>query len=339
MEPGSQAPFFLLFPTAQITELWADEMLEYNVQRGLHGTVVTLRLRQAKPQTLSFSYEGFLSPGGSEVLLDRDSLWFPEFSFAIGSPQINLELPANWELGAWHSQPPMYPALTVRNTALAAAEEPQAATTPVVDTTGREAVSRIQMQVTRLTNSINQRNASEIDALLSHALREAGLAPYLASLPPSYGPVTSSVPDEFTILFSTDKGFRYQASVAWQERGDHLELAAFELTPLGTPIPRELLSSVQEFVRELRLAVQGDNQETLSSLIDADIPQGQGAVLKFLFSLNPAVPWTVEYAVLEPFVVTVFVPHAEHTKLLLNLGLTPGQSHWIINRLEIVPVG
>ncbi|HHT91342.1 MAG: hypothetical protein QM451_04840 [Bacillota bacterium] len=339
MEPGSAAPSFLLFPSAQITELWADELREYNIQRSAHGTVVTLSLQQVRRQTLNLSYEGFLSPRNSEVLLDRDSLWFPEFSFAIESPQIHFTLPDDWSLVSWQSEPPFYPALTVRSTALAAADQPLTETPPLVDPPTRAGASRMQMQVTRLTNSINQRNVGEIEALLSHPLRQAGLGQYLASLPSSYGRVTSSAQDEHTILFSTDRGFRYQASVLWQERGDRLELVSFALTPQGPDLPREVLHSVEEFVGAMRLAVQAANEDRLLSLLNPSIAQGQGDVLQFLLSLNPVVPWTVEYAVLEPFAITVFVPHAERTKLLLNLELSPGQNHWVIDRLEVVPVG
>jgi hypothetical protein len=165
------------------------------------------------------------------------------------------------------------------------------------------------------------------------------LGQYLASLPSSYGRVTSSAQDEHTILFSTDRGFRYQASVLWQERGDRLELVSFALTPQGPDLPREVLHSVEEFVGAMRLAVQAANEDRLLSLLNPSIAQGQGDVLQFLLSLNPVVPWTVEYAVLEPFAITVFVPHAERTKLLLNLELSPGQNHWVIDRLEVVPVG
>ncbi len=75
--------------------------------------------------------------------------------------------------------------------------------------------------------------------------------------------------------------------------------------------------------------------------LDPGIAQGQVEVLKFLLSLNARIPWSVEYAVLDPFTITVFVPHAEstNTKLLLHMGLTPGEHHWLIHRLEVIPVG
>ena len=115
MEPITSSPSFMLFPTAQITELWADELMEYTTERGAHGTMVSLSLREVRSQTLSFAYEGFLDLNGTELFLDRDSLWFPEFSFPIDGSQVNMELPSDWFV-EWQSHPPLYPTLTVRDT-------------------------------------------------------------------------------------------------------------------------------------------------------------------------------------------------------------------------------
>lgn len=335
MEPITSSPSFMLFPTAQITELWADELMEYTTERGAHGTMVSLSLREVRSQTLSFAYEGFLDLNGTELFLDRDSLWFPEFSFPIDGSQVNMELPSDWFV-EWQSHPPLYPTLTVRDTRDVSIEE-EIHNAPVVD----EFASRLQMQMSRLINAINHRNATEIEALLSPALRETSLAGYLASLPLSHGQMTGELRDQFTIILSTERGFRYQASVIWQERFGRLELQSFQLKPHGPQIPEELLGSAREFVQALRETVQTENGEQLLMFLDPGIAQGQVEVLKFLLSLNARILWSVEYAVLDPFTITVFVPHAEstNTKLLLHMGLTPGEHHWLIHRLEVIPVG
>lgn len=334
MRPVSSTPSFLVFPTAQITELWADELVAYDVQRGSHGTVVTLTLRQARPQLFSFAYEGFLNLENIQGFLDRNSLWFPEFSFPIDSVEVKVELPEHWKLVSWQSEPPRYPAFTFqdgRGDQLAQVI-PRA---PVVD----EFASRVQMQVSRLTTAINQRNATEIEALLGPALKETRLASYLASLPLSEGQITSEVRDQFTVIFATNRGLRYQASLLWQERAGRLELQSFQLRPQGAPIPPDLLRSTEDFTRQLRLAVQAGNRAQLLSFLDINIAQGQTQVAEFLLGLNATLPWSVEYAILDPFTITVLVPHADSTKFLLHLVLTPGDYNWLIQRLEVIPVG
>jgi hypothetical protein len=337
MEPLGLAPSFLLFPGAQVTELWADELVEYNVQRGLHGTMVSMTLRQARPQVLSFAYEGFLDLQGTLLSLDRNSLWFPEFSFPIDGAEIKISLPNDWELTEWESKPPQYPSFSVRSLNADLLETEAAAPqveVPVVD----ELTSRIQMQVSRLTNAMNQRNSTEMEAILAPSLRDSGLASFLASLPPSYGRLTGEVKDPFTIIFSAERGFRYQASTVWQEQGGRLVLLSFRLKPHGPQVPEELFASLAEFAEELRLAVQTKNREGVLPYLDENLAQDRGQVLEFLLSLNTAVPWSVEHAVLEPFTATLHVPHSPRTQLLVNLGLVPGEDHWLISRIEVIPL-
>ena len=124
--------------------------------------MVSLSLRQVRPQVLSFAYEGFLDLQGSQYLLDRSTLWFPEFSFPFENAQIDLVLPDSWEIVNWQSQAPMYPSLVIRDTTAALAED-VAPVIPVQD----ELSSRIQMQLARLTSAVNQRHVTEIEALLS----------------------------------------------------------------------------------------------------------------------------------------------------------------------------
>ena len=338
IRPVTTSPSFMLFPGVQITELWADELREYNIQRDAHGTTVSLSLRQARPQVLSLAYEGFLDLQIGQVLLDRSTLWFPEFPFPFGNAEIDVTLSEDWEIVNWHSQPPMYPSLLLRDTTAVFSED-LPPVVPVVD----ELSSRIRMQLARLTAAINQRNVTEIEALLGRSLRETGLARYLASIPPSYGLITSELQDPFTVLFKTERSYSYQASVLWQENSGRLELQSFQMTPHRGQIPVELLSSVEEFANDLRLLVQARQQDQLLLLIAENIAQGQDEIMEFLLTLNPAEPWTVAVTVaneiLDPFTVTLFVPHTKDTKFLLHLGLIPGSHNWLIQSLEIITVG
>lgn len=336
IRPAIASPSFMLFPGVQITELWADELQEYNVQRGMHGTMVSLSLRQVRPQVLSFAYEGFLDLQGSQYLLDRSTLWFPEFSFPFENAQIDLVLPDSWEIVNWQSQAPMYPSLVIRDTTAALAED-VAPVIPVQD----ELSSRIQMQLARLTSAVNQRHVTEIEALLSPSLKETGLARYLASIPPSYGSISSELQDPFTFLLKTERGYVYEASVVWQESQGRLVLQSFQMTPQGAQVPSELLPSIESFVNDLRLLVQEEKRDQLLLSIAEDIAQGQDQVVEFFLSLNATEDWTVTTAseVLVPFIITLFVPHTEDTKFLLHLGLEPGTENWLIHSLEIVSVG
>src|SRR5690625_1131178 len=78
IEPTNTSLSFLVFPMAQITEFWTDNLVDYSIQRGPNGTLVNFSIRQAHPQSLSFSYEGFLEPETRQIILGPDQLWFPE---------------------------------------------------------------------------------------------------------------------------------------------------------------------------------------------------------------------------------------------------------------------
>ena len=336
IHPAIASPSFMLFPGVQITELWADELWEYNVERSQHGTMVSMSLRQVRPQVLSLAYEGFLDLEGSTLLLDRNTLWFPEFSFPVEEAAISVNLPENWEIVDWPSQLPMYPSLLVRDHSADEAGDVQPIV-PVMD----EFTSRLQMQLARLTNAMNQRNATEIEALLSPALKDTGLARYLASIPPSQGSVTSELKDPFTVIFKTGRGNRYQASVLWQESSGRLELQSFQMTPQGAQMPEELFVSVQRFAEDLRLFVQTKQRDQILQAIEPGIAQGQEEIAEFLLSLNGAEMWTVTLTeeTVDPFTVTLLVPQSETTTFLLYLGLTPGTTQWLIQSLQIIPVG
>ena len=99
MEPSSAPLSFLVFPNAQITEFWVEGLENYQIERGAQGTVVTFSVGTlAHSPILDLSYEGFLSLKGNQITLDRDTLWFPEFSFPVRPPTFTAELPQEWEI-------------------------------------------------------------------------------------------------------------------------------------------------------------------------------------------------------------------------------------------------
>lgn len=346
IEPTNTSLSFLVFPMAQITEFWTDNLVDYSIQRGPNGTLVNFSIRQAHPQSLSFSYEGFLEPETRQIILGPDQLWFPELSFPIKTPEITLELPETWEFRVENGRG-RYPIFQVFNTATAEifvaegepSEEnlPQEAI-PTID----EMISRIQIQITRLTRAISQRNASDLAQLLSPSLQKEKLDQYLASLPLYHGRVTSELvdipahaQDKFNVVFSTERGQRYNASMVWQERAGWLELTEFRLVPEQTEIPSEVLASVDEFLQKLQNALKARDNELLESLLAPQMAQEKQEVVTFLSSLKTDQPWSIEHITLDPFSVIAFVPHLEKPKLLIDFSLIPGQYHWLIQGFQI----
>ena len=167
----------------------------------------------------------------------------------------------------------------------------------------------MQMQVTRLTNSINQRNVGEIEALLSHPLRQAGLGQYLASLPSSYGRVTGSAQDEHTSCFQDGVSASGVRALAGAGRPSGL------YPSLGPDLPREVLR-LEEFVGAC--AWQLGREDSPLGLASG----GQG-MSSILLSLN-LVPWTL-VCCLRAFAITVFVPRRTY-KAPLNLELSWSES-------------
>lgn len=356
IEPSQTSLSCVMFPGAQITEFWADEMAEYQIEPGPRGTMVAFRIYKPGLQTLTFSYEGFLDPKTTQVTLGRDNLWFPEFGFPIKAPLITMELPAGWELMFEHSLEKSaektfrvsgYPIVTVTNTNITWSEKlpfPQDNKPSANEILAQEYLSKTQMQVTRLTTAMSHRHETEIRTLLGVELLEKGLAQYLASLPRYYGGVTSEFltkpsrgHDEFQVRFSTEKGPQFLASMVWQEKDAGIKLEKFRLTPYGFQVPDELFASLEVFLRHLEWVVQAKNQVQLKALIADNLDQDH--LVEFFISLGVLTPWSIQYTALEPFGITVFVPHSRDLKLLLNIGLIPGEQNWLIHSLEVIPWG
>src|SRR5690554_6977061 len=83
----------------------------------------------------------------------------------------------------------------------------------------------------RLTALINLGSVPEIRLLLSHELTEAGLAEYLANLPPDLGEIWvetmevtgSELGSPFAVVFRTESGARFSALLGWQEESGQLK--------------------------------------------------------------------------------------------------------------------
>lgn len=364
MEPTSTSLSFLVFPNAQITEFWADGLVDYSIHRGAQGTIVTFALREAIPQSLSFSYEGFLESQGGQITLGREQLWFPEFSFLSQNPEVKVQLPLTWEFSAeglvetsvqgsfqviaWQTEQNRYPTFQATNPTMPLIEIVEEVVESLPEPNipkVSEDISRIQMQITRLTSAMSRRSVVDLEQLLSPQLQEEELAHYLADLPAYYGSVASQVistPEhasgEFEVIFSTERGSRYLASMTWQDESGSMQLATFRMTPFQAEVPHEVVASVEGFLLELQNAIKTGDDTRLEALVEPGVVQDTQQVLAFLSSLDANVPWTMEHLNLDPFTVLVFVPHSQNTRLLLNLKLIPGQYHWLIHSIQVLPL-
>lgn len=364
IKPSSPNLAFIVFPNAQITEFWAKDLGTYQIDRSGQATVVNFGLKTLQPQTLSFAYEGFLAPQGQLVTFDRDSLWFPEFSFAMDDPEILLQIPtgwswlvptelATWQQGAsqmvsWQGRSKAYPSFYLTNDPslltkdLGMPGEEKAFPENLILT--EEYLSKLQMQVARLTNAMNARNDAELTLLMQSELQQKGLAKYLASLPLNYGKIRSEflshplyLEDSFRVLFTTDTGLRFQATMTWEELHGRIQLGTFALTPAGFAAPEHLSQALEDFVSRLKEAVETEDRAKLRSFLNTNLDPEM--TVEFLASLRTENPWTLQYVALEPFRITILVPHSAATKLLLNLELSPGEEDWLINSLDVIPLG
>ena len=91
---------FLIFPTAHLTEFWADGLVEYSVQRYPHSTAVSFAVREVQTQTVTFAYEGLVEAQLREAVLGPDQLWLPQFTVPVQTSTVALQLPENWEVVA-----------------------------------------------------------------------------------------------------------------------------------------------------------------------------------------------------------------------------------------------
>lgn len=232
MVPQTTRPSLLLFPNAQITMMWVDGLQDYKVERGTLGTIVTLVLPQdAVTQELSFSYEGFLEPEAAhQIPMDRDTMWFPEFSFPTDISSIKLKLPLEWNLVepktadvsvqddaqivTWKPTFQSYPEFVIaRETDPADPEEMTAVVQPsthefttnlteeihfvevveVSDPNTETYKQELRNILTYFDELLNKRNRAEIELILSNDLVNEGLGEYLAALPLEYKTVHSEI--------------------------------------------------------------------------------------------------------------------------------------------------
>ncbi|MGB3957586.1 MAG: hypothetical protein WBM05_05990 [Limnochordia bacterium] len=373
LKPETASQSLLLFPEAHVTEFWADSLVEYSVERSAHGTAVIFALRELGPQTITFSYEGLVEPQLHEAVLGRDQLWLPEFTAPVEEWTVVLQLPEEWEVAAGevvqldaegtfqliHLAPSAgYPTVKLLSRAAALeelAQNGEAAAEPVEEEEAEAELptesprptgiaSRIQLQINRFTRALNQRSLTELSELLSPALREKGLAQYLASLPMYFGTVTSEVvqvPEDpsgtYVVVFSTERGPRYTAAMAWQETAGFLQMYHFHLTPAAPDVPQEIRDSCAQFVQDLQAALADQDRSALEALFAPDLRQDPAATADLLFALAEGAQWEIVQISLEPFAVIVVVPTGS-TSLLLQLDLTPGLYHWLLKGLQIVPL-
>lgn len=377
IRPEAASLSLLIFPTAHLTEFWADHLVEYSVQRYDHGTAVNFVVREVRPQTVTFAYEGLVEPKFKEAVLGPGQLWLPEFTVPVEEYAVVLQLPSHWTVVAGEVEDTQaqgafqrvqlapasgYPTITMTSTAAEPEEAPAAAELSERDETplGSEAEvetdeppsqirgelqARVRLQINRFTRALSQRSLAELNELISPALQQEGLAQYLASLPLYYGTVSSEVlevPEEpdgtYQVSLATERGPRFTAAMTWQETGGALQLVQFRLAPAAQEVPREIATSCEAFVRELQAAVGTDNQARLEALLAPDLKQDRSQVLSFLESLETSAAWSVQQVAVDPFAVRVLVPTPAGNPLLVELELTPGQYNWLLKGLVVVPL-
>lgn len=369
IEPETSSLSLLIFPTAHLTEFWADYLVEYNVQRYPHGTEVVFAVRDMAPQKVTFSYEGLVEPKLVTAALGPDQLWLPEFSVPVQGWEVVLQIPSNWEVVSGKVQEAQnqgsfrrvdlpssdhHPALILVNTNLAPEPVPeqlereelveQQVPSPNPDR-HQELLARINLQVNRFTRALNLRSTTELAELLSPDLQEKGLAEYLASLPEHFGQVSSKIvqlPGEsggdLIVFFSTERGGSFSASMVWEDTGVSLVLNQFRLTPYSEDVPQEVFDSYTAFLQELKAALESGELSRLENLLAPDLRQDVNDVIGFLRDVFESREWTLEQATLDPFAITILAAKGEEGRLLIGLELIPGQHHWLIQEVHAVPL-
>lgn len=357
---------FKIFPSAQLTEIRAENLSGYSVSYDpefikIDASFSGSENKQAfddddvdKMQTLNISYEGFIYLDDSSLLMDYATLWFPVFSVPIQDPIISVRLPEKWEvisanimdvterdsfnITTWKGGS----VFTVRQKPLKSSDVKRSHA-EIGTEIAPELLSRIQVQVLRLVNSISKRQEEEIMIQLGDDLKDSDLATYLASLPFSYGTVGSKflsepgfMEDEFQILLSTDVGREFLATMAWKDYGGKLRLEKFILTPYGSWVPEELRAFLDNFVQRLRYAVETRDFKRIETFLDLEVNRKE--IKELILSLNTQNAWSLQYVVAEPLSLTILVPHSDNLRLLLNMGLIPGEDDWLINSFDVVPL-
>lgn len=365
---------FKVFPEAQITEFWIDNLNEYNIVHNsqhveVNFTVLEIEQNEEdeeeekekmeeeeedKKPTLNLSYEGFINVEEPPVLMDYGTLWFPEFSFTIQTPLIHVNLPQKWNIMSANimdvEQNDDYSITSWKGGSVFTVkpEQEELTSSEIISNEqktniSQELLSRIQVQVLRLTNSISDRQKEEIEIQLTDELKDSGLATYLACLPKSYGSLSSKIllephflEDEFQVLLSTESGREYLANMTWKEHEGKLRLDQFRLTPYGSRVPKELNDFLDNFVKRLAYAVESKDLKRIKDFLELDYNQEQ--IQNLMLNLNTEENWSLQYVVTEPLSITILVPHSDNLNLLLNLGLIAGEEDWLINNFDVIPL-
>ncbi|HHY09860.1 MAG TPA: M1 family metallopeptidase [Firmicutes bacterium] len=349
VEPAAPVASFSLFPKAQITSLWLDGLLDYEIERGLKKTTVTFKLADLKgPQRLSISYEGFLPFETETGLVGEESYWFPKFDFPSGPVPINLRLAEGWQFipagefeepgedvkGVFTWLPRGYPQFTVVPPAVPGPTEPAVDKPAQQGARGPEWEMREKAEL--FLRKLAARDEKAIEEILHPELQERGLAQYLAALPLEFGALTAEIlsagakpGDPMIIVLKTEKGPRLQATLLWRES----KLSSFSLMPYQSEIPPQVHSSLSDFVKTLAAAAAKRDRGLLEKLCSGETA---GATVDFLLSLQTEKPWLLKHIALEPLTVSLLIEHSPTTTFILNLQLVPGADNWQINSLDIV---
>ena len=366
IEPISSQLSFILFPQAQITSFWIDGLQDYQVERGFLGTIITFTIADySQPQTLVFSYEGFLTPDPASFKFDRDTLWFPEFSFPIRTPSFQVQIPQGWSLFvpekleaweqgsdqifSWRPLSSAYPHFTVLRdrTPLPPGPEIAAQTEELGQTPFsrelKDESARAEELLFLFTTQVNARNTEELDKMFSTQLQKRGLAQYLSAFPEHYGTFSAEflqapqgLEKPLSVIFTAEKGQRFRGTMLWTAQQGQWQLKDFSLAPYFPPVAPELQASLTGFVHKLSQAIRTKTAESVTKFVALPEEQQDKAVA-FLLSLNPRQRWSLEYIALEPLAITILIPHSRRTTLLLNLRLVPGTENWLIDSKQCIP--
>ena len=213
---------------------WTEGITDYTVDRGVLGTLVTVRLSSYESErTLYLGYEGFLELDQEDALiLGRDELWFPEFSIPTSEPKLIFGFPEGWHQvvsAIDHSYPTLiltrHPDrdwdadLTARITE---PELPTMVTEPLVTepepvpdhlpslpppipepTPPQVALSvvpdavygELSNLVLRMDRAISQQDTAALAELVGPRLQAAGLIEYFSAVPSHILPVESQIRD------------------------------------------------------------------------------------------------------------------------------------------------
>lgn len=101
IEPDSPDISFTLFPNAQITLIWVNNLASYVIDRTEDYTQIHLELtgNPSQEEMLELSYEGFLTESMLENnKLTKEDHWFPVFSIPNYLAALEVTLPSEYQL-------------------------------------------------------------------------------------------------------------------------------------------------------------------------------------------------------------------------------------------------